>query len=148
MFNPYACRPIGSDIFFEHLRDCQARSYYDTELQETGYSLHGSTPWDNTPEYDGWAKLALAIMYGSFLDYLTYYQNRNRAEKEGDDKNYVYWNSKCLDLENRYFRRNHELEKIFDRMLRDVCWKGNNKIDKSRKALIGALGWTKDQRRK
>ena len=90
----------------------------------------------------------MAIMYGSFLDYLTYYRERNKANEEGNDKDYVYWNSKCLDLENHYFRKNPELEKIFDEMLKHVCWKGNDAINKSRKALMDALGWTKDCRRK
>ena len=46
MLNPYAVRPIGSERFYEHLKDIQTRSYYNTELPvDPPVIVTGGFPW-------------------------------------------------------------------------------------------------------
>lgn len=153
MYNPYNVRPIGSEKFLEHLKDAQTKGYYETkniyEEENIKTNLHGSIPWgekDNTN--DGYTSLMMAIIADAIQEYLCYYYHRNRIEeKEGRDTLYWVYNSRCIELENGYFRRNPFLEEIFDKLLTNVCWEGNEAIDDCFNRMQKLLRWSKTEKK-
>lgn len=143
MFNPYAVRPIGSQKFEEHLKDIQTSKWYefdygkDTEVQDCMF-LHGYLPWDtagNDPFEAPWRKLWIVIVVMAIQDYLEFYQKRNACLFEDDEPGYQVWESKCLDLENNFFRKGDFTEIIFDKLLTGICWMGGDEIHACQKRM-------------
>lgn len=147
MFNPYAVRPIGSPKFYEHLKDIQTTQYYNTETKED-LKLHltGSLPWENheRKSMDGSEELIFAIVVMTFLDYLGSYRQKLIIEEEyGQNDSYWVWNSRCIVLENEFFRRQGEfITFCFDKLLERVCWEGICEIEKCMKRMENLLRWT------
>lgn len=144
MFNPYSARPIGTEKFEQHLEDCQTEAYYDRVLpfEESEVKLYsGRAPWKTEAATDGWTKLAMAVVYGAFLEYLKEYRASHEALARGNNGDWVLHNSWCLRMENEYFRTNPTLEHMFDTVLKKVCWEGPEQIDKAIRMLQRELGW-------
>ena len=148
MFNPYSCRPIGSARFEEHLKDVQTVQYYATEMPEVRSEnvwrlCEGShTPWyREDPKEDPWMNLYWAIVLSAFIDYLEEYDKK--ISMGPDEPAYWVFESRCIDLENVYFRKDPALERIFNRLLIDVCWKGRYEIERCIKRMKLAIGWLK-----
>ena len=148
MFNPYSCRPIGSNRFEEHLLDVQASQYYATELPEgkteDAWRLcEGShAPWyREDPKEDPWTNLYWAIVISAFIDYLEHYEKKITTDP--NKPSYWIYESRCISLENDFFRKSETLESYFDRLLIGVCWKGANDIEQCRKRLMREIGWLK-----
>ena len=149
MFNPYSCRPIGSGRFEEHLKDIQTTRWYETELQEertenvSRLCENCHAPWyEKDPKEDPWANLAWAIVISAFIDYLDEYEHKIRLNP-ATDRMFLVYESRCIYLENSYFRGNPALEQIFDKMLIHVCWQGIDEIQRCKKRLMSVIGWTK-----
>lgn len=147
MFNPYAVRPIGSPRFYEHLKDIQTTQYYNTELKDDpNLCLSGSVPWETTGhDMDGSEELMFAIVVLSFMDYLgSYRQKLIIEEEEGQSSSYWVWNSRCIVLENDFFRKHGEFVSFcFDKLLERVCWEGICEIEKCMRRMENLLRWTK-----
>lgn len=150
MFNPYAVRPIGSQQFLEHLKDVQARVYWETVMPEElqkgtdGIELAGSLPWGSERvKNDPYSNLYTAIIALTVMDYLDNYLKRNNKLREGDDAGYWVFESRCIDLENHFFRRDPYREIVFERMLHDICWMGDDEIEKCMARMKRVLRWTK-----
>ena len=147
MFNAYSVRPIGSDVFFEHLKDIQTSRHYETEPpKDNDISVHGSFPWGkrNLKHMDGYEELCLAVIAYAFIEYLQCYEKKlERDELYGQDKYYWIWNSRCISLENYFFRQSEFLERCFDDLLENVCWEGIAEIDKCIKRFHSFLRWTR-----
>ena len=146
MLNPYSCRPIGTARFEEHLRDVQTSRYYATEMPEEKTEdlwrlcedCHA--PWyEEDPKEDPWVNLYWAIVISAFIDYLTVYEKRITTQE--DRPSYWIFESRCISLENDYFRQNEILEQYFDRLLIGVCWQGIDAIEQCRKRLMREIGW-------
>lgn len=149
MFNNFNVRPIGSDKFLEHLKDAQAKSFYNTSLpcEETiDTDFHGCAPWVNNKsniEDDNYASLVIAIIANAMMEYLYYYYYRTLEEyNKGRTGHYWFLNSRCIELENSYFRRNPFLEELFDALLKNVCWEGTAEMEQCMKRLRGLLRWS------
>ena len=147
MFNHYAVRPVGSDRFFDHLKDVQARSWYDMELPEEPEDIarlceKAHAPWKETDvRSDPWQNLYYAILINAMIDYLDEYE----AKLEIGPGNPQFWvhESRCLSLENGYFRDDDFLSSIFDKLLVGVCWAGVDEIRRCRERLKRVIGWVK-----
>lgn len=150
MLNPYAVRPIGSAKFLEHLKDIQTEQYYNTESpDEPALELSGCFPWQRYERHamDGSDELMLAITAMTFIDYLeAYRQKLIIEEEEGQSGSYWTWNSRCLVLENEYFRKTPFLAYCFDKLLENVCWEGISEIEKCIKRMGQLLRWTNTAR--
>ena len=155
MFNPYACRPIGTKRFEEHLKDVQTERYYATEMTTKTDDIPetemicGKPPWKTDIRHDnnGWQNLATAIFVLTILDYLDCYLKRNHALREDLQGKYTLYESYCLELENEYFRVDPYREMIFDKLLYAVCWMGDQEIRRCMTRMKYMLRWTKIQRR-
>lgn len=148
MFNPFQCRPIGSGRFEEHLKDVQTSKYYETEIpkekMETAWHSceNCHLPWhEDDGKEEPWANLYWAIVINAFIDYLDEYERKISCHAH--DKDFWIHESRCIQMENDYFRTNDDLEWIFDQMLVRVCWRGQHEIDRCRKQLKMAIGWLK-----
>jgi hypothetical protein len=128
MFNPYFARPIGSERFEKHLLTLMVRGAEEAKeaaelIHEMPYSLqveeHDPVRWD--PLDEGWKLLGLAVYAMAINDYLFEYEQRLRSEDEG---NLVYaevHESRCLTLENEFFRVCEDRECMIDSLLREIC---------------------------
>jgi hypothetical protein len=147
MFNSYAVRPIGSAKFFEHLKDIQTEQYYNTESSdEPMLELSGYFPWQRYDRHamEGADELLLAVTAMTFIDYLDAYRNKLLIEnEEGQSGSYWVWNSRCIALENEYFRKTPFLTYCFDKLLENVCWEGVAEIEKCICRMNSLLRWTK-----
>lgn len=152
MFNPYNCRPIGSERFLEHLKDVQTSSLYDSEFQNapeflTDLHVGGHVPWQQAEiKEDPYTRLYWAIVAGALIEYLEAYDRKLAVSP--DKPSYWINESRCLTLENDYFRTNPTLEAIFDGLLINVCWLGREEIQNCRKRLMRAIGWLKRPERR
>lgn len=145
MFNQYAVRPIGSETFLEHLKDVQTRKYYEDPEEDVKITTdcHGHVLWQEK-EQDPYESLLLAIVALSIHEYLYYYMKRNKEDRlHGQSKMYWVYNSRCIQLENDYFRKNPFLNDLFDKLLRHVCWEGNQEIEQCSYRTMHLLRWTK-----
>ena len=151
MFNPYAVRPIGSDRFLEHLKDIQTTSYYGTEFAfDLPILASGHVPWGkpNKKKMDGWEELCLAIIANAFIDYLEAYKEKTLIlDQFGQTAGYWVWNSRCISLENTWFRKNPFLEYCFDCLLLNVCWEGVDEIERCIKRFHGYLRWARPSKK-
>ena len=85
----------------------------------------------------------MAIVASTFIEYLSEYRSKTiREEKYGRDAAYWVHNSRCIDLENFYFRQNDFLSKVFDDLLEYICWEGVNEIEKCIDRLQVFIRWT------
>lgn len=148
MFNPYAVRPIGSRQFEEHLKDIQTDKWYEQDYgkdmgAEDLMFVHGYLPWDDgtVPDVNPWRKLWIAIVTLTVIDYLDIYLKRNECLFQDDEPGYWVQESMCLDLENNFFRRGEFTELIFDKLLANVCWMGDEEIIACKKRMNRVLQW-------
>ena len=122
MFNAYAVRPIGSARFEEHLLDIMtSRQYAGLPRGQEDFSRFtpaGSRLYHSVRTLDPGDLLVTAVAGQSVCDYLLYYVLRKIAEIEGNPGNYVLYDSRCLDLENGFFRKSLVMETLFEELLR------------------------------
>lgn len=148
MFNTYAVRPIGSETFLEHLKDIQVRSFYDTVFPfNAAAEVHGTVPWGSHDASNPYVCLATAIIANAMLEYLHYYKQKEHFLDIHDDRMYWAYNSRCIQMENDYFRRNKTLERLFDLLLENVCWEGIYEIERCQRRIRNVLRWTKKAER-
>ena len=150
MLNAYVVRPIGSKRFENYLEDLETRKYYENKLPaEIEIDIHGDIPWDRkSVENDPWANLCAAIVAMAIDEYLDYYLERNKALREKDDGMYVLYESKCIHMENFYFREDPYLSEIFDDLLYNVCWRGDQAIEDCQRRMHKVLRWTQSTHEK
>lgn len=145
MFNPYAVRPIGSERFFEHLKDVQTEQYYNLKPEdEQDIVLTGWFPWKHYDKHllDGADELVIAVAAMAFIDYLEAYREKLIIENmKGRNGAYWFYNSRCLVLENEYFRKSLFLNDCFDKLLENICWEGISEIDKCIVRMKSLLRW-------
>lgn len=139
MFNPYFARPIGSERFEKHLLTLMVQG---NELQkeaadlvaEIPYTLrlmeHDPVNWD--PIDEGWRLLGLSIYAMAISDYLQEYEMRLRLEDEGRYSYAEVHESRCLTLENEYFRTTDDGEIMIDCLLREICHNQKDRYMKQR----------------
>ena len=127
MFNPYFARPIGSEQFERHLLTLMEKGEQEAKeaaevLHEIPISLkveeHDPVRWD--PVDECWKLLALMVKAQAILDYLDEYEHRLRCEDRGDFASAEVHESRCLTMENEYFRQTDEGEWMIDSLLREV----------------------------
>lgn len=149
MFNPYSVRPIGSTKYEEYLMDIQTAHYYgfpewwhgeDTPIHEEGLYAKADIP---KPDDSPWTQLMTAIIASSMLDYCEFYRRKLCAMRKNNMKEFTLWESRCLELENEYFRFHPGLGDILDKLLSFVCWLGEEDIEKCQRRLRRLLRWTK-----
>lgn len=123
MFNPYRVRPIGSPQFEEHLMTLTAIAEEKREEDQAliGYPIilraeRKQMGYD--PMQDGWYRLYATIIAVACVDYLESYECRLRYESDGDFARAEVFESRCIEMENHYFRQDEELELLLDVMLR------------------------------
>ena len=146
MFNPYSVRPIGSAKFERHLMDIQTRRYYETILSTdeeiTGEDIHGREPWKIPDSYNPWANLYTAIWALTIMDYLDNYLKRNAALRRDDDAKYWVFESRCIQIENFFFRVDEFGNELLNKMLYNICWMGDNEIEACMKRMKKVLRWS------
>ena len=122
MFNAYAVRPIGSARFEEHLLDIMTSRHYAglSRGQEdlSRIAPAGTRLYHSAGTQDPGDLLVTAVAGQSVCDYLLFYVQRRIAELEGNPGNYVLYDSRCLDLENGFFRKSLVMETLFEELLR------------------------------
>ena len=143
MFNPYFARPIGSERFEKHLMTLMVRGDEEAKeaaelIHEMPYSLqiadHDPVNWD--PIDEGWKLLSLAIYAMAICDYLEEYEMRLRLEDDGRYSFAEVHESRCLTLENEYFRTTDDGEIMIDCLLREIC---HNRQDRYMKQRIDRI---------
>lgn len=151
MFNPYSVRPIGSARFERHLMDIQTRCYYDAFLPADEdlavMNIHAREPWRQPDCSDPWKNLFTAIWAITVIDYLEYYLKRNEALRREDDAHYSVYESRCIQLENFFFRVDDFGSNLFDRMLYNVCWMGDREIEACIRRMKKVLRWSSEARK-
>lgn len=127
MFNPYFARPIGSEQFERHLLTLMVRG--DQEAKEAAEALKGypftlrveeHNPARLDPVDEAWKLLGLAVYAMTIMDYLEQYACRLRSEDAGNLVQAEVFESRCLTLENEYFRGTEEGEWMIDSILREI----------------------------
>ena len=129
MFNPFYARPIGSDRFEQHLLTemCRAKEQENMEkeaLPDVKLILHavpemssGSDPVD-----EGYKALAVAIFARALADYLLEYAWCLKMHNDNDPREWVHF-SRCVVLENEYFRTDPKRAEIFNYVIKNVVRK-------------------------
>lgn len=120
-FNPYSVRPIGQPKFEEHMLDVLTSAHYqrmipyEDDLQKE--AACGSTIWKSEQEVQADDALITAVTGLAVLDYIEWWEKRECAKTAGDYGAEVLCNSRCLDLENGFFRQYEVTEDIFEELL-------------------------------
>lgn len=83
----------------------------------------------------------------AMMDYLKYYTERNDAIRKEDDSKYTLMESRCIELENYFFRMDETTTMLFEKMLHYVCWMGDGAIDDCSRRLKQVLRWTQTKKR-
>ena len=132
MFNPYYARPIGSEKFENHLLALMIEGF---ETQKAARELipqypitYRAAPGDYpvfNPIDEGYRKLAFAVYALAIYDYLDNYEMMLQVEYDRDDLDaaFTVFKSRCLELENKYFRVDEDRSAMLDLILREVCHK-------------------------
>lgn len=132
MFNPYHARPIGSEKFENHLLTLMIEGI---ETQKASleaipqYPVTYHAAPDECPRFDpideGYKKLAFAVYALAIYDYLDNYEKMLERDNIGGDLDaaYMVYKSRCLALENEYFRIDEDRSAMLDLILRKVCHK-------------------------
>lgn len=132
MFNHYSVRPIGSDKFLKHLETLMIKA---VEMDKTAkeaipeYPLILTVSQNDRAEYDpimeGYKALDFAIYAQAVYDYLYSYEKMLQLELNHSEyhPNVLVWKSRCMALENEYFRKDEDKAELLDKILRDVCHK-------------------------
>lgn len=132
MFNPYHVRPIGSEKFEKHLLTLMIEGFETQKAAREAIPQYPVTyraaPVDYpvfNPIDEGYKKLDFAIYTLAIYDYLDNYENMlERENVSGDlDAAYTVYKSRCLELENEYFRIDEDRSGMLDLILREVCHK-------------------------
>ena len=128
VFNPYRVRPIGSAQFENHLLTLMVEGI-EREKEVREYIpeypvIPRRAPEDDSPYYDpiekGYKMLEYAILCQAVFDYLTEYEKRI-AYEDRDDPRALVSESRCLQIENEYFRQDPDKGDLLDMILRHVC---------------------------
>ena len=146
MFNPYGVRPIGSRRFEEHLNEvariCAVKEEEKRSMIPVLPTRYQADPderrWRPDPMNAGWEMLHTAIIARALVDYLEAYAYAIEFEDNHDYRADVYM-SRCLTLENEYFRQDENLEAMFDYILRHVChrdYKLRDRLDRINRARL------------
>ena len=152
MFNHPSVRPIGSKQFERHLVTLMIKA---VELDETAkeaipnYPLVLKSSQNDRVEYDpimeGYKDLYFAIYAQAVSDYLYSYEKMLELElKYGEDyPNILVWRSRCLQLENEYFRQDDDRSVLLDTILREIChrdYKLQDRIRRVKRARLNCPG--------
>lgn len=114
-------RPIGKPPFESHLLDIFSSIYwhrqipYEDDLQKE--AAYGSPIWKSEPEIPEDMALITAVTGLAVLDYIEWWEKRECAKLAGDSGREVLCDSRCLDLENDFFRQYAVTEEIFEELL-------------------------------
>lgn len=120
-FNPYSIRPIGQPKFEDHMLDVYTSAYYhrqvpyQDDLQKE--AAYGEPLWKSEQEVSPDEALIIAVTGQAVLDYIDCWEKREIAKQCDDHGQEVLFNSRCLDLENDFFRRYEVTEDLFDELL-------------------------------
>ena len=156
MFNPYYARPIGSLAFENHLLNLMIEGIETERAAKEAIPEYKVSPIAAKketsfvdPVMEGYKALNTAIFSLAVLDYLTEYEKRLMAERESDvDPRVLVHTSRCLQLENDYFRQDEDRAAVLDYILKNVIHcstKINRRLDAIRdlKAKISrTAGWS------
>jgi len=132
MFNPYYARPIGSEKFEKHLLTLMIEGFETQKAaRETipEYPVTYRAVPGNRLRFDpideGYKKLAFAVYTLAIYDYLDNYEKMLEREYDFSDLDaaYTVFKSRCLELENEYFRIDEDRSAMLDLILREVCHK-------------------------
>ena len=144
MFNSYSVRPVGSKRFEEHIQDIMVSRYYERgEENETDLCIdHAEAPWGSsrTVMDDGWDRLTAAVISLAILDYTDAYMHKVHCQQTGDDAHYWVWESRCIELENFFFKEN-ELDYIFEGVL-EKCQEGGKELRNMEKRICETIFWS------
>ena len=132
MFNPYYARPIGSEKFEKHLLTLMIEGFETQKAAReaipqypvTYHAVPGEYPRFD-PIDEGYKKLAFAVYALAIYDYLDSYEMMLHREYDAGDHDpfYMVYKSRCLVLENEYFRVDEDRSAMLDLILREVCHK-------------------------
>ena len=129
MFNPFFARPIGSDRFEQHLVTQMLMAEEKTSMEkealpEIRLVLH--TISEQSANYDpineGYKALAIAVFARALADYLYNYAWCLKFHDDNDPKEWVHF-SRCVVLENEYFRTDPKWADIFNYVIKNVVRK-------------------------
>ena len=128
MFNPYHARPIGSQAFENHLLTLMVEGIETQKSAKEAIPDYKVIPHaapkelvHSDPVMEGYKALNTAILSLAIIDYLTEYEARLKVERESDlDPRALVHISRCLELENEYFRQDEDREMILDYILKNV----------------------------
>lgn len=156
MFNPYHARPIGSEAFEKHLaalmiEGIETQNAVKEALPE--YKVVPEAAKNGTvlsdPITEGYKALDTAILAQAIVDYLTEYEARLKAERtDWLNPRALVHTSRCLELENEYFREDEGHAMILDYILRHVIHcspvidERLNAIRKLRSRIKVTVGWS------
>ena len=129
MFNPYFARPIGSDRFEQHLLTLMTQAEEKKSMEKDSFpevklilSVRHEKPAEYDPVDAGWKALDTAIFAQALVDYLLNYAYMLKFHDDSDPKEWVHF-SRCVDMENTYFRTDPDKARIFDYILVNVVRK-------------------------
>ena len=129
MLNPFHARPIGSDRFEQHLLTemCRAEEQKNMEKEAVPdvklilHAVSGQTGSYN-PIDEGYKALAVAIFARALADYLMEYAWCLKMHDDNNPREWVHF-SRCVVLENEYFRTDQKRADIFDYVIKNVIHK-------------------------
>jgi hypothetical protein len=127
VFNPYSVRPIGSKQFENHLLTLMIKGFETKNAEREAIPEYPVIPRkaqeDDSPAYDpikeGWKALEYAILCQAIYDYLTEYERRLIYE-DRHDFHAIICESRCLQMENEYFRLDPDKSDLLDMVLKYV----------------------------
>lgn len=120
-FHPYSVRPIGKKVFEDYLLDLFSSLHYrhqipyEDDIQKE--AAYGERIWKSEPEKYPEEALITAVVGQAVLDYIECWQRREKAKHDGDYGLEVLFNSRCLEMENDFFREYDLTEGLFNELL-------------------------------
>ena len=128
MFNPFFARPIGSDSFERHLitqmvKAEEVKNMEKEAIPEVRLILHAiQEPASYDPVDEGYRALATAILARALADYLECYANWLRTKDADSPMQDVYF-SRCLVIENEYFRTDPARANLLNYVIKNIVHK-------------------------
>lgn len=129
-FHPYSIRPIGTEKFNQYLVDLFTSIYYyeqddfikapKDEKELVKIAATGESLWKQEDEIDPMDRLVMAVTATAMRDYVEYYEKREKAKKDNNFGAEVLYNSRCLTLENDFFRKWEWTELVFEKLLKKI----------------------------
>lgn len=123
MFNPYYARPIGTEKFEKHLLSLMVEGIETEktarealpEIKVVPRVMPGERKRGD-PVDDCWRDLNTAVLTLAIIDYLRAYRYKLKYEDSTHPQALV-WFSRCVEMENGYFRKDGDREQLFDAIL-------------------------------